>query len=142
MPEKAAKGITDWIADERRQKQEKQDRIDAKKKKQTERMEKMEVEKLQSTLAKINGAGGPGQGQGRTRNTEEMKAVDVPVPPTVGKPMNGSAFVVPPTVAKQVNGTSGTAAIGDSDGITVNGGPGEKLQVNAAPRDAKTTQDA
>lgn len=85
MPEKAAKGVEAWVADERRQKEEKQMRIDAKKRKLKERMDKMEVEKLQSTLAKVGGGIG-------IHGTEEKKPLDLPPPP--------------PTVTMRVNGTN------------------------------------
>ncbi|EKM76611.1 hypothetical protein AGABI1DRAFT_62968 [Agaricus bisporus var. burnettii JB137-S8] len=103
MPEKAAKGISDWVANEKKQKQEKQDRINAKKRRQAERIEKMEVERFQKTLTTLNGAVGPGLRQEKLANGE-VETVDVPVPPTVGKPLNGSAFIAPPTVGRQVNG--------------------------------------
>jgi chaperone BCS1 len=114
MPEKAAKTIQGWVADERRQREEKQARIDAKKRKHTERQEKMEVEKFQSTLAKIGGGVGPGHTQ--INGTGEKKVSDTPLPPTVA---NGS--VVPPAAAK-LNGTKTTIVNGsDSGGTRVNG---------------------
>lgn len=117
MPEKAAKGVRAWVAEERRQKEEKQKRIEAKKKKQADKMERMEVEKFQSTLAKINGSGVQGPGMVRVNGTEkEMEPLA-----TVAKPLNGSALVAP-TVSKQLNGVSGIVAVnGGSAKAKVNG---------------------
>lgn len=126
MPEKAAKEISDWVANERKQKQEKQDRLDAKRRRQAERIEKMEVERFQKTLTKLNGSVGVGLSQDRLANGE-AKTVDVPVPPTVKKPLNGSGFVAPPTVGGQVNGVIDTAAassMGDAVSITNQGSGG------------------
>jgi chaperone BCS1 len=126
MPEKAAKGISDWVASERMQKQGKQDRLDAKKRRQAEKTEKMEVERFQKTLTKLNGPVGPGLLQDKLANGE-TKTVDVPVPPTVKKPLNGSAFVAPPTVGWQVNGMIDTAAasdMGDAVSMTTQGSGG------------------
>lgn len=120
MPEKAAKGVKQWVEDERKQREEKEMRIESKKRKQAERMEKMEVEKFQKTLAKMNG--GSGMGPGPMGMNGDVTGI--PPPPTVAKSVNGgSGFVVPPpTVGKQVNGVNGTAVVeGDSAEAAVNG---------------------
>ena len=65
LPEKAAKGIAAWVADERRQKEEKQMRKDARRRKMRERME------TQSTFGGVS-------------NREK------PLPPTVSRLVNGS----------------------------------------------------
>ncbi|KAF9450988.1 P-loop containing nucleoside triphosphate hydrolase protein [Macrolepiota fuliginosa MF-IS2] len=100
MPEKAAKEVVAWVADERRQREEKQIRIEAKKRKQVERKERMEVEKFTNTLAKLNGGG--------TSQDTLVNGREAAPPPTVSRPINGSSgFVVPSTVASQVNGANG-----------------------------------
>lgn len=66
LPEKAAKGIAAWVADERRQKEEKQIRKDARRRKMRERME------TQSTYGGVS-------------NREK------PLPPTVSRLVNGSS---------------------------------------------------
>jgi len=65
LPEKAAKGVAVWVADERRQKEEKQMRKDARRRRMRERME------TPSTFGGVS-------------NREK------PLPPTVSKLVNGS----------------------------------------------------
>lgn len=100
MPEKGARGVKQWVEDERTQKLEKDMRIEAKKRKRVEQAEKMEVEKFQKTFAKMNGGG---------------SGIPDMIPPSTvaGRMVNGGlGFVTPPpppppTVGKQVNGMSG-----------------------------------
>ncbi|KAF5353254.1 hypothetical protein D9756_007929 [Leucocoprinus leucothites] len=128
MPEKAAREVADWVADERRQKREKQERIEAKKRKQVERAEKAEVEKFQSTLARI---GGGGLGSVQVNGIGARKPSDIPPPPTVASQVNGSGPGAPPTVAAQVNGMKTPAVNGsDSDkaGANVDASEGEAAQ--------------
>lgn len=90
LPERAAKDIQGWVADERREREEKQARIEFKKRKQLDKQEKIEVEKFQSTLAKIGGVG-PGRAH---IAVEEEKLSEIPPPPTVAKQVNGTKAAV------------------------------------------------